>query len=59
MSAAMRAGADENGTSAKGTEEVAALLKRALSLLDEANAPPELAARVQAAIDAVEDYRPE
>jgi hypothetical protein len=38
-------------------ESAVALLKRVLDLLDSANAPPELAARVSEALDAVAESR--
>ena len=50
-------GAGENGTSNEGTVRAIALIREALDLLDQNNAPPQVGARVQAAIDAVEDYR--
>ena len=57
MSAAMPAGADGDGLSTQeGVEAAAAQLKRVLDMLDSAKAPPELAARVQEAIDAIEAY---
>jgi hypothetical protein len=55
---AMPSSTDENGTNTKRTQRAAALIREALDLLDHSDAPPEVAARVQAAIDAVEEYRP-
>ena len=55
---AMPSSADENGTSTERTERAVALIREALDLLDHSGAPPEVAARVEAAIDAVEGYRP-
>jgi hypothetical protein len=58
MSAAMPAGADGDGLSNQQLMEAAAAqLKRVMDLLDAAKAPPEFAARVQEAIDALEVYR--
>lgn len=58
MSAAMHTDASANDASADEKMETAgALLKRVLDLLDSAEAPPELAARVQEALDAVAEYR--
>ena len=54
---AMPSSADENGTSTERTQRAVALIREALDLLDRVDAPPEVAARVQAAIDAVEEYR--
>ncbi len=55
---AMPSGADENGASSERTQRAVALIREALDLLDHSGVPPEVAARVQAAIDAVEEYRP-
>jgi hypothetical protein len=58
MSAAMPAGAEEIGASAKERVEAALTqLKNAFDLLESAKAPPELAARVHEAIDALEQYQ--
>jgi hypothetical protein len=58
MSGAMPAGADGDGASAGGkVDQAIAQLKGVLSLLDSIKAPPELAARVHEAIDAIEEYR--
>jgi hypothetical protein len=58
MSGAMPGGAGEIGASTEDKMESAvALLKRVLDLLDSANAPPELAARVSEALDAVAESR--
>jgi prefoldin subunit 5 len=58
MSAAMPSGTEGHGVSAKDRVEAAiAQLERALDLLDSAKTPPELAARVQEALDAIEAYR--
>ena len=54
---AMPSGADENGANTEQHERAVALIREALDLLDHSGAPPEVAARVQAAIDAVEEYR--
>ena len=54
---AMPSSADENGTSAERTQRAVALIREALDLLDHSDAPPDVAARVQAAIDAVEEHR--
>jgi len=54
---AMPSGADKKRTSIERSEGAAALIRDALDLLDHGGAPPEVTARVQAAIDAVEEYR--
>ena len=54
MSVALPAGADGEGTSAQAKLDAALeLLNKAIELLDSAGAPPELAARVQEAHDAI------
>ena len=58
MSPAKRVDASETGTTAD--ERIAAavaLLERVLDLLDSTEAPAELAARVQEAIDALSEFR--
>jgi hypothetical protein len=54
---AMPSSADKTGTCLEPTQRAVALLREALDLLDHSGAPPDVAARVQAAIDAVEEYR--
>ena len=57
MSAGVPSGAEDNGTRHDDVEEALSLLKQALDLLDKNNAPPEIAARVQQAIDSAEEWR--
>jgi prefoldin subunit 5 len=58
MSASMPSGAEGESVSAEERVEAAiAQLKKALNLLDSAKAPPDLAARVQEAVDAIKAYR--
>lgn len=58
MSGAMPAGADGDGAFAgQKVDHAIAQLKKVLGLLDSMRAPPELAARVHEAIDAIEEYR--
>jgi len=57
MAVGLPVGAAESGTTDEGVEQAVALLKKALDLLDQNATPPELAARVQHAIDAVEQWR--
>lgn len=58
MSAALSAGAEGKGASAQNDLDGALkLLARAIEVLDSVGAPPELAARVQEALDAVAEYR--
>lgn len=54
---AIPSGADENGKTTELIQRAIALISEALDLLDRSGAPPEVAARVQEAIDAVEEYR--
>lgn len=59
MSAAVHVDASLDSLSADERMAAAfALLKRVLDLLDRTDAPPELAARVQEALDSVGKYRP-
>jgi hypothetical protein len=54
---ALPLGAEENGATSEPLKKAIALIKEALDLVDQSDAPLEVAARVQAAIDAVEQYR--
>ena len=54
---ALPLGAGEDGATSEQLKKAVALIKEALDLVDQSDAPLEVAARVQAAIDAVEDYR--
>jgi hypothetical protein len=49
--------AAKDGASPNELNRVRALLREALELLDSIHAPPEYAARVQAALDALSEYR--
>lgn len=53
---ALPMGAGEDGAT-EPLKKAVALLKEALDLVDQSDAPLEVAARLQAAIDAVEEYR--
>ena len=53
---ALPLGAGKDGASAEPLKKAAALIKDALDLIDQSDAPPDVAARVQAAIDAVEQF---
>lgn len=57
MAVGVPVGAAESGTTDEGVVEAVALLKKALDRLDRSAAPPELAARIQHAIDAAEQWR--
>ena len=54
---ALPLGAGEDGATTEPLKKAVALIKEALDLVDQSHAPPEVAARVQGAIDAVEEYR--
>jgi hypothetical protein len=54
---ALPLGAEENGARTELLKRAADLIREALSLLDQCHAPPQVAARVQAAIDALEEHR--
>jgi hypothetical protein len=58
MDAGAPVGAGRNGARDEAATKVLALLRRALDILDRRGAPPEIAARVQQAADAVEEWRP-
>ena len=58
MSAAMPTEGDRNGGPAdREMNEIFALVRRAIDRLDAMNAPPELAARLQEALDLMAGYR--
>jgi hypothetical protein len=50
-------GAGEAGMDNKPIEIAAGLLRQAIEVLDRSNAPPELGARVQTALDALDEHR--
>jgi len=56
MSASLSAGPTEENAEIN-VGRTLALLQHALRILDEANAPPEIGARVQEAIDLVQEHR--
>jgi hypothetical protein len=57
MSPALPSGADKNGASVENrVDEIRQHLRQALALLDSVPGPPEFAARVQAALDALDEF---
>ena len=54
---ALPLGAGEDGANSERLKKAVALIKEALDLVDQSDAPLEVAARVQAAIDAIEQHR--
>ena len=57
MVAGSSVSAGENGTSTESPSEAAAYLKKALDILDRSGAPTQVAARVQQALDSLEEWR--